>query len=237
MSLLSRVAGGATRVVRLIAGSRRRWACSASSWSRRSPRRIPQPCPRRARRRHRQASAGPASPSAGPASPSAEPSNLPSPGASLSVAPQNTCYTCHTAIDNTQHDIAQKWKDSVHGQNGIGCADCHGGDPTSDEVTVAMSTAAGFIGKPDRATTVGVCGNCHSDVERMRQYQLPTDQLVKYRASVHGQRLLTAQDTRVAICTDCHGVHDVKKASDPTAPGLPAERSEAVRLVPRRRDS
>jgi hypothetical protein len=156
-----------------------------------------------------------------PAAPSARPSDLPSPGASLSVVPQDTCYTCHSAIDNAQHEIAQKWKDSVHGQNGIGCASCHGGDPTSEEVTVAMSKAAGFIGKPDRATTVGVCGNCHSDVERMRQYQLPTDQLAKYQASVHGQRLLTAQDSRVAICIDCHGVHDVKKASDPTAPVYP----------------
>jgi hypothetical protein len=151
------------------------------------------------------------------ASPQASPPVVPSPGASLSLAPQEACTTCHTAIDNKQHDIVQQWKDSVHGQNGIGCASCHGGDPTSDEVTVAMSTAAGFIGSPDRTKTVGVCGNCHSDVERMRQYQLPTDQLAKYEASVHGQRLLTAQDTRVAICIDCHGVHDVKKASDPTA--------------------
>ena len=164
-----------------------------------------------------------ADPSAAPsAAPSGlQPSALPSPGASLSVAPQGTCYTCHIAIDNAQHDIAKQWNDSVHGQNGIGCASCHGGDPTSDEVTVAMSTKAGFIGKPDRATTVTVCGTCHSDVERMRQYQLPTDQLSKYQASVHGQRLLTAQDTRVAICTDCHGVHDVKKASDPTAAVYP----------------
>jgi hypothetical protein len=54
----------------------------------------------------------------------------------------------------------------------------------------------------------------------MRQYQIPTDQLVKYQASVHGQRLL-ARDVRVAICIDCHGSHDVKKASDPTAAVYP----------------
>ena len=83
-----------------------------------------------------------------------------------------------------------------------------------------MSKDAGFIGKPDRAMTVGVCGTCHSDVEKMRQYQLPTDQLAKYQTSVHGQRLATG-DTRVAICTDCHGVHDIKKASDPTAAVYP----------------
>ena len=149
------------------------------------------------------------------------PPALPSPGASLSVAPLSTCVTCHTAIDDPQSEIVQTWNESVHGQNGIGCVSCHGGDATSDEVTVSMSKEAGFIGVPDRARTVSVCGTCHSDVERMRQYQLPTDQLAKYQASVHGQRLLTAGDTRVAVCTDCHGVHDVKKASDPTAAVYP----------------
>ena len=55
----------------------------------------------------------------------------------------------------------------------------------------------------------------------MRQYQIPTDQLVKYQASVHGQRLINDKDVRVAICIDCHGSHDVKKASDPTAAVYP----------------
>ena len=164
---------------------------------------------------------GSVTPSVTPSTPSVVPSGLPSPGASLAVPAQGTCVTCHAAIDNAQHDITQKWSESVHGQNGIGCADCHGGDPTSDEVTVAMSKEAGFIGTPSRAAAVGVCGTCHSDVERMRQYQIPTDQLSKYQASVHGQRLLNKQDTRVAICTDCHGVHDVKKASDATAAVYP----------------
>lgn len=133
----------------------------------------------------------------------------------------NTCATCHAAIDNKNHDIADQWLASVHGQNGIGCAACHGGDPTSDQVTVAMDPARGFKGVPSRSQTVALCGTCHSDVERMRQYQIPTDQYAKYRTSVHGEKLLNANDTRVAICTDCHGVHDVKKASDPTAKVYP----------------
>jgi hypothetical protein len=153
--------------------------------------------------------------------PSASPGSEPSPSASLVPADNNTCYTCHSAIDNTQHQITDQWAASVHGQNGIGCADCHGGDSTSDQVTVAMDPARGFQGVPDRAKTVEVCGTCHSDVSRMRQFQIPTDQYAKYKTSVHGTRLLTANDTRVAICTDCHGIHDVKKASDPTAKVYP----------------
>jgi hypothetical protein len=38
---------------------------------------------------------------------------------------------------------------------------------------------------------------------------------------VHGQRLATARDTRVAICVDCHGSHAVRKASDPAAQVYP----------------
>src|SRR6185369_16578258 len=87
----------------------------------------------------------------------------------------NTCATCHTAIDNKNHDIESQWQKSVHGQNGIACADCHGGDPTSDQVTVAMSPTKGFKGIPGREDTVALCGTCHSDVDRMRQYQIPTD--------------------------------------------------------------
>ena len=66
-----------------------------------------------------------------------------------------------------------------------------------------------------------VCGTCHSDVDQMRAYQIPTDQYAKYKTSVHGQQLLHGQRHQVAICTDCHGVHDVKKASDPTSKVYP----------------
>jgi hypothetical protein len=177
------------------------------------------------------ATAGPSASSAVSPTPStvASPTASPSPtaipaasaGGSLAPADTNTCRTCHASIDNAQHQITDQWLASVHGQAGIGCADCHGGDPTSDQVTVAMSPANGFRGVPDRVATVGVCGTCHSDVERMRQYQIPTDQYAKYKTSVHGVRLLSTSDSRVAICTDCHGVHDVKKASDPTAKVYP----------------
>ncbi len=149
----------------------------------------------------------------------------PSPTASAPVGPTasgatgdtNTCRTCHSAIDNVQHEITEAWGASVHAQAGINCADCHGGDPTSDQVTVSMSVAAGFRGTPGRTESVATCGDCHSDVTRMRQYQIPTDQYAKYRASVHGEQLFGAGDARVAICIDCHGSHDIKKASDPTA--------------------
>jgi len=146
---------------------------------------------------------------------------LPTPIAHPGDASSTGCVDCHSAVDAKQAAIADDWRSSVHAKEGVGCADCHGGDPTSDEITVGMAQANGFQGVPSRDETVGLCGSCHANADRMRPYQLATDQYSKYFSSVHGQRLLTADDERVAICTDCHGVHDVKPASDPTADVYP----------------
>jgi hypothetical protein len=133
----------------------------------------------------------------------------------------NQCFECHRAVNHAQETIATAWQDSIHGKGGVGCADCHGGDPNSDRMGMAMDRTKGFIGKPSRAQTVGICGSCHADPARMGKYNLSTDQYAKYWTSVHGQQLLEAADTKVAICIDCHGSHDVKKASDPTAAVYP----------------
>ncbi|MFQ5401080.1 MAG: hypothetical protein ACE5E7_15965, partial [Anaerolineae bacterium] len=95
------------------------------------------------------------------------------------------------------------------------------GDPRTDEMNLSMNPDVGFIGIPIRGAIPAICGGCHSDVERMRQYNLPTDQYAKYIESVHGKKLLQEGDTRVAICTDCHSTHDIKKARDPTAAVYP----------------
>jgi hypothetical protein len=147
---------------------------------------------------------------------------LPTPLTHPGDGQSNSCYDCHREVNPNQQLVATDWQDSVHGKAGIGCADCHGGDPTSDQITVAMAPSNGYIGVPGRDATVGLCGACHSDVERMRAYNLPTDQYAKYFSSVHGQRLAASGDTVVAICTDCHGVHDISKISDPTARVYPA---------------
>ena len=49
----------------------------------------------------------------------------------------------------------------------------------------------------------------------MRQYNpsLRTDQLSQYKTSVHG-KLFAKGDTKVAVCIDCHGVHDLRPPSD-----------------------
>jgi hypothetical protein len=77
-----------------------------------------------------------------------------------------------------------------------------------------MSKSAGFR-TFTRKDIPALCGKCHSDGVYMRQYnpKLRTDQLSQYKTSVHG-KLLAKGDTKVAVCIDCHSVHDLRPASD-----------------------
>jgi hypothetical protein len=104
---------------------------------------------------------------------------------------------------------------SIHSEKDIFCADCHGGDPTSLDPEVSMSSKAGFKGKPSKKELVLLCGNCHADKKRMRQYGILTDQLEYYRTSEHGIALLERNDANVAGCVDCHGSHTITAVKDP----------------------
>ena len=118
---------------------------------------------------------------------------LPTPIAHPGDASSTGCVDCHAQVDKKQEAIAEDWKASIHAKEGVGCADCHGGDPRSDEITVGMAEENGFLGVPGRDQTVGLCGGCHANAERMRPYQVATDQYSKYFSSVHGQRLLVGE--------------------------------------------
>src|SRR5271169_5097764 len=128
----------------------------------------------------------------------------------------NSCLDCHSALPDPLGVSEEKFSQDIHAQMGLTCASCHGGDPTSDDPDKAMSRKAGWKGKIDRKQVTELCGSCHSDPAYIRQFNpsLRTDQLSQYRTSVHGKRF-AAGDTKVAVCTDCHSVHDLRAPSDP----------------------
>jgi predicted CXXCH cytochrome family protein len=70
------------------------------------------------------------------------------------------------------------------------------------------------VRQADRSWIPEFCGRCHSDSNFMRNYNpaLPTDQLAKYRDSMHGQKLLKENDSKAAQCVSCHGVHGIRNA-------------------------
>jgi len=115
-------------------------------------------------------------------------------------------------------DVLAEWKESVHAARNIGCEGCHGGNPKAKTVEDAMSKEAGFIVHLKKRDIPGICARCHADPKYMRPFNIPTSQFAQYKESVHGKRLLKEGDTKVAACTDCHGVHDIKPVSNVQSP-------------------
>lgn len=51
------------------------------------------------------------------------------------------------------------------------------------------------------------CGSCHANANYMASYKIPTDQLEKYKKSVHWKLLSVKGDLSAPTCNDCHGNH------------------------------
>ena len=136
----------------------------------------------------------------------------------------NTCVECHLALDDARiSPPAKAFADDIHAKAGFTCAFCHGGDATKEDQELAHDKKKGFIGKPSPRDIPGICAKCHSDAATMKHFNpsLRTDQLSEYRTSVHGKKLLTEGDTRVAQCASCHGAHGIQTVKDSRSPVSP----------------
>ncbi len=107
--------------------------------------------------------------------------------------PQNSCLKCHSTLDGAAQAPAHDWPSSVHFRNSIACADCHGGNPRSDDPAEAMSPARGFVGKPSPQQVPDFCGKCHLNVRD------------NYKQSAHAQAL--AAGMKAPNCVTCHTAH------------------------------
>jgi cytochrome c553 len=130
----------------------------------------------------------------------------------------NSCVSCHLEMGEELAVPAEGMKNDVHAQQGLSCADCHGGDPEAGldgDPEAAMDPAKGYVGVPSRAEIPQFCARCHSDPNYMRRFnpRVATDQFDRYKTSIHG-KLLQKGDTKVATCIDCHGVHGIRDAKD-----------------------
>jgi predicted CXXCH cytochrome family protein len=129
-----------------------------------------------------------------------------------------TCSTCHEEIFND-------YQSSVHGSALINqdnpdvpvCTDCHGvhniQDPRTDQFHIE---------------TPELCANCHADPELMAKYDLPADVYDIYALSWHGVDVSVYKARwptiwhESAVCTDCHGIHDILNTDDPQSRVNPA---------------
>ncbi|HLG18479.1 MAG TPA: cytochrome c3 family protein [Bdellovibrionota bacterium] len=130
--------------------------------------------------------------------------------------PGGQCLICHQSMED---EPSTRWKDDVHATAGIGCNECHGGDPTSDDQDISMDPKKGFKGAPKRADIPKLCAKCHSNPVFMKKYNpmLRVDQYELYLTSQHGKKLKQG-DTKVAECVSCHSVHNIRKVNDAKSP-------------------
>lgn len=118
------------------------------------------------------------------------------------------CGVCHPR-DRVAFERSPHAAESMH------CTSCHGGDDRAADERAAHS-GNGWRGRITREQVPALCASCHSDAKRMQPYDLPVDQFALYQTSEHGRKLREG-DTRAAVCTDCHGTHDILAASDPVS--------------------
>lgn len=136
-----------------------------------------------------------------------------------------SCAPCHK-------DVMDQYAKSVHGQELVrgnpdvpSCTDCHRPHDMADT--------------KDRAwlmNTPMICGKCHADAKLMKKYGLSTAVLSTYLSDFHGMTASfgakgkkTPDEKVVALCTDCHGVHAIGKASKENAAALRANLVETCR--------
>lgn len=124
-----------------------------------------------------------------------------------------TCTKCHADAafmrsynPSMPVDQREKYRASVHGaRNANGdpktaeCASCHG----SHDIRSAKDVKS----KVYAVNLPSTCSTCHSNLEYMKEYKIPTDQFEKFSKSVHGVALLQKHDVGAPACNSCHGNH------------------------------
>jgi predicted CXXCH cytochrome family protein len=120
-----------------------------------------------------------------------------------------TCETCHSQVYAT-------YARSVHGRalerdnpDVPACTDCHRAHDIQNPHAASW-----------RLASYETCGKCHSDKARMARYGISSDVLTTYLADFHGMSASLSKGGKerqgpvVAVCIDCHGTHDIRRASD-----------------------
>lgn len=119
-----------------------------------------------------------------------------------------TCSTCHEDQVIAFLSSTHSNRDYVRGDH-PSCVFCHGGGQPH-------AITAGS--KWTRKEKIEVCTQCHSETERMKRYHVDPDAVSSYHESFHGKALERFGNEKTAICTDCHGHHDVLAPMDPKSP-------------------
>ncbi len=120
------------------------------------------------------------------------------------------CYVCHS---NTNLEMAfpsgevisifvdrDEYESSVHGEQGMACITCHAG---TTEYPHQPRTELNY--RDYSLDLYAICTRCH------------TEQIAEIRNNVH-MVALAAGNPNAAVCTDCHGTHNILCVSEAITP-------------------
>lgn len=128
-----------------------------------------------------------------------------------------TCAACHQAVYTT-------YQTSVHGAaledesnpDVPTCVDCHG-----------VHNVHGPRDPEFHNDMIATCGGCHADSDRMDKYGVSTEVFDTYLDDFHGRTVNFFRTTsnnapsNKATCFDCHGVHNILPADNPSSTVYP----------------
>jgi cytochrome b subunit of formate dehydrogenase len=116
-----------------------------------------------------------------------------------------SCATCHSD-EQTAYDRSFHAKTKQSGGPLATCLGCHGSPhellPSSDPKS-----------RTNHANIPATCGNCHNQKLVMEAGGGDTQAFTAYQGSVHGRAVANGVE-KAAVCTDCHGAHDILSAGD-----------------------
>jgi cytochrome b subunit of formate dehydrogenase len=151
-----------------------------------------------------------------------------------SIHGKNLCTSCHAEITEVPHPDGYTHKPvacsachrvetdiylkSDHGQavakgesEAASCKDCHGHSHTLLNYRNPRSPV-------NHANIPQTCGRCHGNTAEMEKFNLyQRAPVATYDRSVHGVALEKRGVTQAAVCTDCHGSHDLHKSTNPAS--------------------
>jgi len=117
-----------------------------------------------------------------------------------------SCAQCHAdqqaAYDRSYHAKAIKAGDG----QAASCTSCHG---SPHELLPASDPKS----RVNHANIPATCGTCHGQKFVMAASGHSNQPFLSYEESVHGRAVASGSE-KAAVCTDCHGSHEILSASD-----------------------
>jgi len=136
------------------------------------------------------------------------------------------CTDCHTDIKTNPHQDhvakvdcsichdkeSNSWRSSDHAKDMVkdssltaSCSVCHG----APHAIVAVDDPGSPVNRKNIPLT---CSGCHQKEQSILGFLSKADK--SYLDSVHGLSFQKGTDTKAAVCSDCHGAHDINKATN-----------------------